>query len=188
MTQFARISSSIALVSGIIPLLLACSGDKLEVAADAGLDPVSILRGDPNEPASAFSDLILRGEALESYDGKIVTVRIGIPDRPPERLGSAQTRIENGTFRLTFPLVWERDLYKKKIVFIDVNSDGVCNAGKDLVLADNRSVIPDGSTLIVNGAKSVNPAFVSGRDPALMSDSLNPAEDCAFMNMSWPTK
>lgn len=150
------------------------------VAGEAGapgttLEPVRVIRGAKEQ--ATWWDLTIQGVDLEAYEGKIATARIGHPDRPPERLGSGQARVEAGSFRLFFPEVWEATLYKYKRVYIDVNENGSCDAEADLVFRDSRAT----------------PDFVltlrDSRHGAALSDlpvSREPEADCAVFNSIWP--
>jgi hypothetical protein len=112
---------------------------------------------------------------LGEYEGKVVTVRLGMPDRPPERLGSGQARIEQGAFELSFPQVWEDSLYKLKLVYVDLDGDGACDLANDKLFADSRAVMS--AELIVRGSGSheVHDFFLSQQ-----------AEYCASFNSAWP--
>jgi hypothetical protein len=79
--------------------------------AGPGLEPTRVFRGDPTVE---FWDLTLRGEELDHLDGRIVTVRVGIPASASERLGSGQARIDGGRFELFLASVWEANIYKAK--------------------------------------------------------------------------
>src|SRR4051812_20217840 len=63
-------------------------------SADGGLAPVRIIRGDP--AATSWFSLSIEGHGLANEEGRVVTVRVGIAERQPERLASAQARIESG--------------------------------------------------------------------------------------------
>lgn len=139
------------------------------------LEPVRVVRGAPGQ--DGFWDLTIRGVALDEYEGKVATVRIGMPDRAPERLGSGQARIAGGAFELTFPQVWEDSLYKQKLVYIDVDGDGACDLVNDQVFADFRaSAAPE---LVVRGT--------GARQPAEFFPSAEPRY-CALFNAEWPSQ
>jgi hypothetical protein len=138
------------------------------------LQPVRVIRGDPK---SGFWDLTVRGVALESYEGKVVTVRIGMPERAPERLGSGQARIEDGAFELFFPKVWEDSLYKQKLVWLDVDNDGSCDLASDLLFADSRASAASALTARGGGAHERFDMFASG-DP----------RHCEVFNSAWPSQ
>lgn len=138
-------------------------------------DAVRVIRGEPGEP---YWDLTIRGEDLEEYEGKRVRVRIGDAERPPERLGSGGALIHSGAFDLFFPAVWETDLYKPKLVFIDVDSDGSCDPAQDKVYSDHRAVY---ATELV-----IREPMVSGQFN--LQKSFVPEEDCALFNSPWPAK
>jgi hypothetical protein len=135
------------------------------------LEPVRVIRGDP---AATFTDLMIRGEGLDACEGKRVLVRLGWPDRPPERLGSGEARVEGGAFELFFPAVWEKYLYKTKLVLIDLDDDGACDLAKDLIFSDS-------------GAAPVD-TLVASKDPSV-PDRMFEATDsfyCRWYNEPWP--
>jgi hypothetical protein len=173
-------------IIGLLALNLsatACSDGASSNTADAGadvlaaLDPVRVIRGAATQ--SAWWDLAIKGGNLQPYEGATVTVRIGSPDRPPERLGSGQTRIENGEFSLLFPQVWEAGLYKLKQVWIDVDRNGTCNSATDLFFSDARAhFMPD---LYVGDVGPLNARF--GLDSA-----SDPKDPCLVFTTRWPSK
>lgn len=138
------------------------------------LEPVRVIRGDPAQ--QEWWDLSVRGAALQAFEGMIATVRIGDPSAPPERLGSAQARIEGGAFALTFPAVWEAARYKYKRAFIDTDGNGRCDADVDAVFADQRGARIDALTLQPDATST----------PAIFPASREPAADCAALNVVWP--
>jgi|GEM_PF-3795743 len=142
--------------------------------ADSTLEPIRVIRG---AQGAVWSDLTIRGVGLDEYEGKVATVRLGIPDRPPERLGSGQARIQGGAFELFFPQVWEDSLYKRKLVYIDVNDDGSCDLATDKLFADSRGVVS--AALIVRGSGSPS------KDDFPRSEG---AESCAPFNSDWPSE
>jgi hypothetical protein len=141
-------------------------------------EPVTVIRGDPE---ASFADLKVRGVALDRHEGEFVTVKIGMPERPPERLGSGRARIREGTFELSFPAVWEDVLYKQKLVHIDVDGDGTCTAARDRLFQDYRAAsTPE---LIVRGAGE------GGHNDIAEVGSLSEAESlCGIVNAGWPAE
>ena len=127
-----------------------------------------MIRGDP---ALEYWDLMVVGAALEEHEGRVVTVRIGIPERPPERLGAGQTLVKDGTFSLFFPAVWEAQMYKVKRVWIDGDGDGICNQA-DFFWADSSATW---RVLTVRGGNL--PTMVGNRDL-----------DCIVFNEPWPSE
>jgi hypothetical protein len=99
------------------------------------LEPVRVIRGGQDD----YWDLTIRGEDLDEYDGLRVLVRIGNPERPPERLGSGGAFIDDGAFELVFPAVWETDLYKTKLALIDLDGDRACDLSVDRLFQDSRA-------------------------------------------------
>lgn len=140
---------------------------------DAGLpiESVRIIRGDPNE---TFVSLTLFGNGLTEHEGKDVHVRLGRPDRPPERLATGYTRIVDGAFRLAFPDSNELGLYKERLVFIDVDSDGTCS--------DADSVHGDWRALLEDAVLSLSDSTPSGTLDAIPPTSGR----CDVFNEPWP--
>jgi hypothetical protein len=141
-------------------------------AAGEASSGVRIIRGAPDDE---FWDLTIRGEGLDVYEGLAVLVRMGWPDRPPERLASGTASIVRGAFELLFPAVWESNLYKTKLVLIDVDGDGACDLSIDHLFGDSRAV--QTAELVVNGGPS------AGRHDMLeMPDEFY----CGWFNSEWP--
>jgi hypothetical protein len=137
-----------------------------------------VIRGDPE---ASFAKLEIRGIALDSHEGELVTVKIGKPDRPPERLGSGWARIREGAFELSFPAVWEDGLYKQKLVHIDVDGDGTCTAVGDRLFEDSRGA--NTPELIVRGAGE------RGQNDIEEVGSTSEAESlCGILNAEWPAE
>jgi hypothetical protein len=153
-------------------------------AGDAGapgsvLAPVRVIRGDPEQ--WTWWDLTLQGVELAAYEGKIATARIGDPKRAPERLGSGQARVEAGEFSLFLPDVWEEALYKDKRAYLDVNENGRCDTGADLVFHDARAT-PDFVLTLRASDANTDPGRTDLRR------STDPEADCAVFNATWPTE
>jgi hypothetical protein len=149
--------------------------------ADGGLAPVGIIRGDP--AATSWFSLSIEGHGLANEEGRVVTVRIGIAERPPERLGSAQARVESGAFRIDLPQAAEISLYNRKLLFIDVDGDGTCTAGVDHVCADYRA--QEGGDLTLTLSDSV-PAPTSDAAMRLATDTVTATPSCQVFNEPWP--
>jgi hypothetical protein len=149
----------------------AAAGGATGGSAGDALEPVRVIRGDP---AATFADLTIRGEGLDASEGKRVLVRLGWPDRPPERLGSGEARVEGGAFELFFPAVWEKYLYKTKLVLIDLDDDGVCDPAKDLMFGDSRADPVD--TLVASRNSSVPDRMFETTDSFY----------CHWYNEPWP--
>jgi hypothetical protein len=152
-------------------LAIGCSDSAPNPASDA----ITIIRGDPT--TAEWLTVTIEGRGLVDLEGRVATARIGIPDRPPERLAFGQVRIVDGAFTMTFPDVWEYGLYKQKLLFIDVDGDGACVAGSDRAFADWRA---GGSDLVLTIGGSVPPAQPGAEMLA--------ASDCAVMNQPWPDR
>src|SRR5262245_60525908 len=83
-----------------------------DAGPDTGTAPVRLIRGDP---AGTFVTCNFEARGLPAEDeGRAVILRLGFPDRPPERLVAAEARVEDGAFRIEAPLGCERSLYKRK--------------------------------------------------------------------------
>src|SRR3954466_5764809 len=149
--------------------------------ADGGLAPLRIIRGDPS--ATSWFSLSIEGHGLANEEGRVVTVRIGMPDRPPERLASAQARIEGGAFHIDLPQAHEISLYKRKVVFIDVDADGICTGGVDHVYSDYRAL--EGGDLTMTLSDSI-PAPASDAAMRLATDAATATQSCPVFNDPWP--
>ena len=149
--------------------------------ADGGLAPVRIIRGDPS--ATNWFSLSIEGHGLANEEGRVVTVRVGMAERPPERLGSAQARIESGTFRIDLPQASEISLYKRKLLFVDVDGDGTCTSGVDHVYSDYRA--QEGGDLTLTLSDSV-PAPASDAAMRLATDAATTTASCQVFNDPWP--
>jgi hypothetical protein len=100
---------------------------------------VEIIRGADGE---TWLDLTIAGQDLNIADGNTVVIQIGTPDFAPERLGHAVTQLAGGGFSVDFPDVWEHGLYKKKVIFFDLDDDGACD-GTETVLVDFSASLDD---------------------------------------------
>jgi hypothetical protein len=157
------------------------SGGVSEAGAGGTTDPVEIdsvtvIRGEPGE---SFSSITIRGVELDAHEGSMVSVRIGMPDRPPERLGKGSARIRDGAFELVFPAVWEDGLYKRKLVHIDVDADGTCAASRDRLFRDSRGAFA--SELVVRGSGAI-----SQHDLPELDSAADAEQACEVINAQWP--
>jgi len=143
---------------------------------------VRIIRGDPN--ARGWFNCDFEGHGLSSDDGRVVTARIGTPDRSPERLGLGQARVEGGVFRIEFPQGCESDLYKRKLLFVDVDADGSCTPGVDRVYEDYRFLDTDLTFTLIDSVP--RPTGPPAPGTSVMSRSRDEATDCQFLNDPWP--
>jgi hypothetical protein len=132
-----------------------------------------VIRG---EEATSYWDLTLRGVDLAQHEHRVVTVRIGDPTAPLERLGSGQARVSGGTFELFFPRVWEAGRYKLKSVFIDVDGNGRCDPSIDAVYEDRRGS-PHFELTIGSGDAGTQLGIPFSKDAATT---------CAALNADWP--
>jgi hypothetical protein len=134
----------------IVVLAAACGGSPADEAS------VRIIRGKAD---ATYLDLTVVGRALDGLDGAPVEIQIGIPDRPPERLGIATTTVRDHAFEVRFPQVLEKFVYVKKVVWIDVNRDGACGA-PDRVYVDyaafGEDVTWDATASFIQGADLCN--------------------------------
>jgi hypothetical protein len=138
-------------------------------------EPVSVIRGGPGE----YWDLTIRGEGLDAYDGRRVLVRIGDPERAPERLGSGDALIASGTFELVFPAVWETGLYKVKLALIDVDGDRACDLSVDRLFNDSRG--SPAEVLVVSTEQN------GGGNYLRENDAVGGERYCdAWFNREWP--
>lgn len=141
---------------------------------------VRIIRGDPSE--TTWFSVTMEGHGFTNEEGKLVTARIGMPSRPPERLGSAQVRIHDGAFQIEFPQGCEGFLYKRKVLFIDVDGDGSCTPGIDRVYSDSRFLEAD----ITLGLSDSVPAPATDRRMLRSSTDAVGGWQCEALNEPWP--
>ena len=139
-----------------------------------GLEPVRVIRGAPDE--RLWHDVVVEGQGFSDLDGRIVTVRIGFPSRPPERLASGQARIDMGAFSIRLPGAMESGRSKRKLVQIDADGDRLCSAA-DLMFED--SGFADGATP-TDFVMKVTPTSINKVGPSVIIE----AECESFRN--WP--
>ena len=145
-----------------------------------GSTAIRIIRGDPSE--TTWFSVIMEGHGFTSDEGKLVTARIGMPSRPPERVGSAQVRIQDGAFRIEFPQGCEGFLYKQKVLFIDIDGNGSCTPGIDRVYSDFRFLEGD----ITLGLSDSVPAPTTDRQMLRSSTDAQGDWHCEALNEPWP--
>lgn len=157
------------------------AGGALQTAGQGGdssleADRVSIIRGDPAQPE--WLTLTVEGSGLTADEGRLFTLRIGHPDRAPERLASAQTRVEDGALSIVLADSNERSLYKRRVGFMDVNGDGICTAGIDRVYSDSRAMLEDSTLTLADSMPA----------PASNQFERARAEEgpCEILNGAWP--
>lgn len=115
----------------------------LAFAACGGTDPEvgsHISRGAPE--VDGWLDLTLVGDGFDVVEGMRVELQVGQPDRPPERLGWAETTVLGGAFAFYLPDVLEPAIYKRKVLWIDGNGDADCDE-VDLVYANYSLAVDD---------------------------------------------
>lgn len=147
-------------------------------ATDAELQAVRIIRGDPG--TNPWLNLTIEARGLTGVEGRQVSVRVGLPNVPPERLASVEGRVRDQGFRFVFPQVVEPSLYKRKLLFIDVDGDGVCGATADRVYQDFRGQLDSDLTL------SLADSVPMPGPEAQMLPSIDRAADCGLLNEPWP--
>ena len=155
--------------------------------ADSGADvssaatDVMIIRGDPAK-MFATGTFVARGFGPE-YEGRLVFVRVGMPSRPPERLGVGAARFRDGGFSLPLPMGIELSLYKAKYAFIDADGDGVCTAEKDVVYQD-FSFLDGDLTFVLAGSVPVAAGTSERTMPRTLGADVA-AQVCDVMNGPW---
>lgn len=131
--------TAVALLTACLCIAVsACGGAEEEEEEEA----VRIARGAPE--VTGWLDLTVTGDGFDVVDGMRVELQVGHPERPPERLGWAETIIVDGAFAIHLPEVLEPALYKRKVLWIDGNGDAACDE-YDLVYADFRFATEDES-------------------------------------------
>lgn len=170
----------------LLPVLLSVScgakaGDP-QPAGNAGstgqASPIAIIRGDP--AATDWLTLTVDARGLAVEDGTLFRLRMGHPERPPERLTDAVVVVEGGGFSLELPASNEPDLYKRRAGFLDVDGDGVCTIGVDPLYVDYRFIEAD-TTLMLSDS-------VPRPDTNLYFLRHDAAEECDALNMAWPAE
>jgi len=147
--------------------------------AGPGTTAVRIIRGDPAQ--TSWFTFAVEGHGLTGDEGRLVTARIGVPEQPPQRLGSGQVRIQDGAFRIEFPQGCEFSLYKRKLLFIDVDADGICTAGVDRVYSDYRALESDITIALSDSIPKPQTDF-----QMLLSAADAAASSCQVLNEPWP--
>lgn len=162
-------------------LCAACGGSAgpAPVTPDGGAAPVRIIRGDPT--IAEWFDLTIEGHGLAGVDGRWVRARIGMPDRPPERLASAEGTVREGAFAFSFPDSVQPSLYQRRLLFIDVDGDGACVPGVDRVYGDYRALGGDETLALPDSAPAPDPSGQMYRSP-----EWQVAADCEVLNQPWP--
>lgn len=168
--------------SAILSLLVwatapACGGAGAAAVPDAGGASIRVIRGDPG--VTDWLNLTIEGAGLSGLEGRLVRARIGLPARPPERLASGEGHVAGGAFTFSFPAVLQKFLYVQKLLFIDVDGDGVCSAGSDRVYHDSRATQEDLTLSLVDSVPAATPDLQMPR-------SFDAAPHCDFLNQPWP--
>jgi hypothetical protein len=143
---------------------------------------VVIIRGDPTR-AFATATFEARGFGAD-YEGRLVVVRVGSTDRPPERLAQARAYFHGGGFQLPLPMGVETSLYKAKYLFVDVDGDGVCTPASDRGYRD-FSFLDNDLTFVLQGSVPAATGTAERRMMETTAIDLN-AEVCDVMNRPWP--
>lgn len=146
-------------------------------APDRGAATMRVIRGDPT--VTDWVNLTVEAEGLSDLEGRLVKVRIGFPDRPPERLSSGEGHVAAGAFTFAFPASLQAFYYIRKLLFIDVDGDGVCAAGIDRVYTDSRATRDDLTLWLTDSVPAPPPE-------ARMPRSFDAGGDCAVLNDAWP--
>lgn len=136
-------------------------------------DPVHVVHGFlPNED---WLTVVIQAYGMTQYEGLAVYVRAGQLDRPEWSRCWGSSRIAAGGFSITLPDCDEVGIYKRRLAFVDVNQDGVCN---EVVYGTNAAVREDATFTL---ADSTPPP------PAEQAmDTLFTEGDCAAFNEQWP--
>jgi len=146
--------------------------------AGPGTTAARIIRGDPTQ--TMWFTFAIEGHGLAGDEGRLVTARIGVPELPPERLGAGQVRIQDGAFRIEFPLGCEFSLYKRKLLFVDVDADGICTPGVDRVYSDYRAVESDITIMLSDSVPRPQ------TDLQMLLATTDTASSCQALNDPWP--
>ena len=92
-------------------------------------------------------------------------------------------RVSVGAFHIDLPQACEISLYKRKLLFIDVDGDGTCTAGVDHVYSDYRA--QEGGDLTLTLSDSV-PAPASDVAMRIATDAATATPSCQVFNDPWP--
>ena len=146
--------------------------------------PVRVTRGDPVGTFVACN-FEARGWPAED-ESRSVILRLGHPDRLPERLVAAEARVERGAFRIAVPMGCEKGLYKRKALMVDVDGDGACTRGVDRIYTNSSFLVGD-LTFVLAG--SVPDGNMGGGERRLTLGSAETvAEACDVFNLPWPER
>ena len=146
-------------------------GGSVDVGSDTGssLEPIHVSEAQTDAgAAAAYKNLRIVGEALDDYEGDVVTFRIG-SGSGVWRFGSGQVRIVQGTFDVTFTGVLHAGYYQK-IVHIDADGSGTCEVGEPMFL--------DAGLYTMDTTLTVKPTAVQFRSA--------PSGPCAVVNAPPP--
>lgn len=203
-----------ALAAGLVFVMLGCSDRPgLVIGADSGVDtgpnnvgrtdaggtgsdsggvdafavggpaPVRVTRGDPAD-TFVTCNFEARGWPAED-EGRLIILRLGRPDRPPERLVSAEARVERGAFRIASPMGCEKELYKRKALMVDVNGDGACTLGIDRIYVNNSFLVGD-LTFVLAGSVPIETG--AGERRMGLGSEATAVEACEVFNLPWPVE
>jgi hypothetical protein len=152
-----------------------------DAGGDGGLAPPRIIRGDP---ALTFVTIVVVGRGLPpANEDRQVFVRVGTPERPLERLVSAQARIKGGGFELRLPLASEPSLAKRKLLFVDLDGDGVCSPEADRVYGNWDAFTEALATIVLADS---SPRGGEGEHWFSLAPGTRATEICSWMNAPWP--
>jgi hypothetical protein len=147
--------------------------------AGPGTTVARIIRGDPAQ--TMWFNFAIEGHGLAGDEGRLVTARIGVPEQPPQRLGSGEVKIQDGAFRIEFPQGCEFSLYKNKLLFIDVDADGICTPGVDRVYNDYRALESDITITLSDSVPRPQTDL-----QMLLATTDTAASSCQVLNEPWP--
>ncbi|MDB4980395.1 MAG: hypothetical protein JWM82_1147, partial [Myxococcales bacterium] len=107
------------------------AGDSIGDATDGpdalrALRPVHVVT--PADGGMRGKDIRFVGSGLDAFEGRAVLVRVDYPDAVHIH-GWGEARIIGGAFDLLLPGALVQN-YNPKVVLIDLNDDGVCEAGE----------------------------------------------------------
>lgn len=140
--------------------------------SSAVVDPVHVVHGFlPNDD---WLTIVIQGYGMAAYDGLPVYVRLGELARTEWSRCWGAARIVAGGFSITLPDCDEIGIYKRRLAFIDLNQDGICN---EIVYGTNAAVRED-TTFTLSDSAPPPPA------PQAM-DTLFTEGDCAVFNEQW---
>jgi hypothetical protein len=97
--------------------------------SEGGLGSTGVCRQPVSHSSETPTDLLVRGTALDSYDGQTARVFVHMHSRDIDDIGIGEVRIEEGAFELSFPR--SQVSYTGVTVYVDTQLDDTCDTSDD---------------------------------------------------------